>query len=176
MDMAAFDAPEGPVLESGTSRGNALNLHARLAFETTRPFRRAGRQDGCLWIGHNASVHQAGALPNSLSPKTATDGAAMDTVCIHRVVEHRSILLTIEKIQKKPSILEQMILGERSMARRLGVMDDAFRPAKSQGDGLSSTPEAEAVSLVLSQSRSSASVFSTGWMSLPGRSCLWSEV
>jgi hypothetical protein len=37
MDMAASGAPQGPVLESGTSRRNALNLHARLAFETPAP-------------------------------------------------------------------------------------------------------------------------------------------
>jgi hypothetical protein len=41
MDMAAPGAPQGPVLEPGTSRDNALNLHARLAFEATRPLRRA---------------------------------------------------------------------------------------------------------------------------------------
>jgi hypothetical protein len=77
MDMAAPGAAQGPVLESGTGGGNVLNLHARLAFETPGPFRRARRQGGCLWIGHDATVYWAGALPNSLSPKTATDGAAM---------------------------------------------------------------------------------------------------
>jgi hypothetical protein len=91
MDMAASGAPQGPVLESGTSRGDALNLHARLAFETTGPLRRARGGGGCLWIGHSASVHEAGALPNSLSPKTATDGAAMEAVCTHGVVRHWSI-------------------------------------------------------------------------------------
>jgi hypothetical protein len=54
VNVAASGAPQGPVLEAGTSRGNALNLHARLAFETTRPRRRARRQDGYLWIGHSA--------------------------------------------------------------------------------------------------------------------------
>jgi hypothetical protein len=43
MDMAASGAAQGPVLEAGTRRGDALDLHARLAFETTRPFRRARR-------------------------------------------------------------------------------------------------------------------------------------
>ena len=71
MDMAAFGAPQGPVLESGTSRDNVLNMQARLAFETAGPLRRARRQSGHLWIGHRASVHGAGALPNSLSPKNA---------------------------------------------------------------------------------------------------------
>jgi hypothetical protein len=28
MDVAASGAPQGPVLETGTSCGNALNLHA----------------------------------------------------------------------------------------------------------------------------------------------------
>ena len=46
LDMAASGAAQGPVLESGTRRGNALNLHARLAFETTRPFRRARGEGG----------------------------------------------------------------------------------------------------------------------------------
>jgi hypothetical protein len=43
MDMAAFGASQGPVLEAGTSRGNALNVHGRLAFETTGSLRRARR-------------------------------------------------------------------------------------------------------------------------------------
>jgi hypothetical protein len=32
-DIAAFYAPQGPALESGTGWGDGLNLHARLAFE-----------------------------------------------------------------------------------------------------------------------------------------------
>jgi hypothetical protein len=81
MDMVAPGASQGPVLESGSRRGNTLNLHTRLAFEATRPFRRARRQSGYLWIWHGASVNWAGALPNSLSPKTATHGTAMDQIC-----------------------------------------------------------------------------------------------
>jgi hypothetical protein len=38
--------------------------------------------------------------------------------------------------------------GERSMVGWLDAMDNAFCPAKSQDDGLSSPPEAEAVALV----------------------------
>jgi hypothetical protein len=51
VDKAAFDASQCPVLEAGTCCGNALDLHARLAFGTTRPRRRARRWGGCLWIG-----------------------------------------------------------------------------------------------------------------------------
>jgi hypothetical protein len=47
-DIAAPDASKGPVLESGSRRGDALNLHARLTFEATRPLRRARRQGGYL--------------------------------------------------------------------------------------------------------------------------------
>jgi hypothetical protein len=56
VEVAASGAPQGPVLESGTRPGNALNLHARLAFETTGPSDRAGSQDRRLWIGHGASL------------------------------------------------------------------------------------------------------------------------
>jgi hypothetical protein len=70
-DIATLGAPQGPVLESGTGRGDALNLHARLAFEATRPRRRARRWGWRLWIGHGCPpLEQAGALPNSLSPGT----------------------------------------------------------------------------------------------------------
>jgi hypothetical protein len=41
MNKAAPGAPQGPVLESDTGRGNVLNLCAGLAFGTTRPRRRA---------------------------------------------------------------------------------------------------------------------------------------
>jgi len=74
MDMAAFGTLQGPVLESGTSCGDTLNVQARLAFETAGPLDRARRQSEHVWIGHHASVHWAGALPNSLSPENAMGG------------------------------------------------------------------------------------------------------
>jgi hypothetical protein len=74
LDMAASGAAQGPVLESGARRDNALNVQARLAFETAGPLGRARRQSGHVWIGHRASVHWAGALPNSLSPENAKGG------------------------------------------------------------------------------------------------------
>jgi hypothetical protein len=51
MNKAALSAPQGPVLESGTGCGNALNRHARFA-SGTRSRRRASRQGGRLRIGH----------------------------------------------------------------------------------------------------------------------------
>ena len=97
MDKAAFGAPQGPVLESGTSRGNALNVQVRLALETAGPLGRARRQGGHVWIGHRASVHRAGALPNSLSPETAKGGAVIHSLCTRRVPGCWSILLTDEE-------------------------------------------------------------------------------
>jgi hypothetical protein len=97
MDIAAFGASQGPVLESGARRGNALNMQVRLAFETAGPLRRARRQSGHVWIGHRASLHWTGALPNSLSPKNAKGGAAMRSVCTRRVPGCWSILLTREE-------------------------------------------------------------------------------
>jgi hypothetical protein len=41
MNKAAPGAPQGPVLEPHTGRGNVLNLCAGLAFGTTRPRRRS---------------------------------------------------------------------------------------------------------------------------------------
>ena len=79
---------------------NILGIITRLAFKTTRPLRRTSRQGGCLWFGHGASVHQAGALPNSLSPKIATGGAAIHSVCTHRGVKHWSIRITIERFER----------------------------------------------------------------------------
>jgi hypothetical protein len=79
-EVAAFGAAQGPVLESGTRRRNALNLHARLAFETPRPFRRARRQDRCLWIGHDASVHwreHYRTLCHRKRPRTGGDGNSL---------------------------------------------------------------------------------------------------
>jgi hypothetical protein len=50
-DKTAWDASQRPMLEAGTSCGNALDLHARLAFETTRQRHLARRLAGCLRIG-----------------------------------------------------------------------------------------------------------------------------
>jgi hypothetical protein len=43
VDKAALSAPQGPVLEPRTCGSNILDLHARLAFRTTRPPRHARR-------------------------------------------------------------------------------------------------------------------------------------
>jgi hypothetical protein len=86
--MTAFGAAQGPVLESRTRRGNALNVQARLAFEATGPLGRTRRQGGHVWIGHRASVHWAGALPNALSPENAKGGTAVHSVCTRHLPEY----------------------------------------------------------------------------------------
>jgi hypothetical protein len=55
VDVAAFRAPQGPVLKAGTRRDNALDCHAGLASGTARALSGARRQFGRrrrLQIGH----------------------------------------------------------------------------------------------------------------------------
>jgi hypothetical protein len=54
VDVAAFRAPQGPVLEAGTRRDSALDCHAGLASGTARTLGGARRQCGRrrLQIGH----------------------------------------------------------------------------------------------------------------------------
>jgi hypothetical protein len=55
-----------PVLETGTSCGNALDLRARLAFGTKRPRRRARRRV-CVWIGQRMPPLGSGESAATLS-------------------------------------------------------------------------------------------------------------
>jgi hypothetical protein len=126
MDMAAPDASQGPVLESGTSRNDALNLHARLAFEASGPFRRAGRQDRYVRIGHGASV-QSGRNVADISVTASGHSSSGDPVSLPP--SRADSLVCIAHSWK---IIDQAVDAgidgcmERSMVRRLGTSGIAF--------------------------------------------------
>src|SRR5882672_8981136 len=67
VDEAAFDASQCPVLKAGTSCGNTLDFHARLAFGTARPRRRAMRWGGRLRIGQQIPPVECGGSATELS-------------------------------------------------------------------------------------------------------------
>jgi hypothetical protein len=125
MDKTAFDASHCPMLKAGASCDNALHLHARLAFETTRPRRRARRQGGRLWIGQQMPpVDLAGALPNSLSPETARGAADDEAACALRGRRCWSILLIPKELtgrQRRP----------QGSIRRIKLRRQAMRGARS---------------------------------------------
>ena len=112
VDEAAFDASQCPVLKAGTSCGNTLDFHARLAFETTRPRRRPMRWRGRLRIGQQCLPwNAAGALSNSLSPMKCRWRSSDGVVCAAPGAGCWSILLSIRKLR-----------GQHASARfRLGV-------------------------------------------------------
>jgi hypothetical protein len=87
LDLIALGAFEQSVFETNRPWRNALQHHPRLATRT------AGALNGgqeLLDRGHDASLHWAGALPNSLSPIICR-GPGGDSVSMHRQVKQAMV-------------------------------------------------------------------------------------
>ena len=78
LNVIALWTFEQPVFETNRPRCHAFQHHPRLAAGTARAFN--GREE-LLGRGHGASLHKAGALPDSQSPMIAIGGAVMSQPC-----------------------------------------------------------------------------------------------
>jgi len=80
MDMAAFTAPQGPVLKAGPRRDNALDCHAGLASGTTLALGGARRQFGRREVqsGHGIAPKQV-TNGEHLKPDSALSGRRTTT-------------------------------------------------------------------------------------------------
>jgi hypothetical protein len=94
MNKAAPGAPQGPVLESGTGCGSALDLHAQLASGTTRPCCRARREGGRFRIGHARFPLNGGSVIELSVTGNAQARVGDNLACALCGVECWSILLT----------------------------------------------------------------------------------
>ena len=98
MDMAAFGAPQGPMLKAGTRRDSALDRHAGLASRTARTLGGARRRR--LQIGHGIDpgsiVRQRTFVCQHLAEVAVLNprAAQLAPIAVHRafarIVGHRS--------------------------------------------------------------------------------------
>jgi hypothetical protein len=131
MDVAASGAPQGPVLETGTSGGNALNLHARLAYETTRPLGRARRRNRCLWIGQQMPPMGSGGSATELSVTANCHGRTVMRHPAPVAGQDTGQYCSLQKIQIRASVPASIDRQERLMGERLAAMEVASAPATS---------------------------------------------
>lgn len=93
LNVIALWTFEQPVFETNRPRCHAFQHHPRLAAGTARAFN--GREE-LLGRGHGASLHKAGALPDSQSPMIAIGGAVMSQPCSSMFGNGWSIVLSDE--------------------------------------------------------------------------------